>query len=132
MKSTPVIWVVDDDEDDQYLIQHAFKAARPTSSIKAIYDGQQLLSCLKHALELPQLVLLDLNMPGKDGFEILEELRKKPAYKQLPVVMLTTSSEESDKTRSAALGASGFLTKPATLAATVKLFQELCGDCGIS
>jgi CheY-like chemotaxis protein len=119
-------------DDDQYLIQHAFKAAHPTSSIQAIYDGQQLLTCLKHAQELPQLVLLDLNMPGKGGFETLKELGKKPAYKQLLVVILTTSSEQSDKTRSVASGANGFMTKPATLAATVKLFQELCGDGGIS
>lgn len=125
MKTLLAIWVVDDDEDDQYLFAEAFGRIMPRVAIKQLTDGEELLSCLQATAVLPRLVLMDLNMPRLTGFETLKQLRSVAAYQQLPVIMLTTSEEEADKRKSFALGANGFLTKPASQSGILAMFQQL-------
>lgn len=122
---TPTIWIIDDDEDDQHFIRAAFTDCQPAINIVSLSDGEELLPKLTEADELPRLILLDVNMPRKNGFETLKELRAIADYADLPVVMLTTSSAEEDRQRSMALGANHFLTKPLTYDQLRQLAQEL-------
>lgn len=124
-KLPPTIWIVDDDEDDQLFIRTAFMNGRPPISVLILSDGDELLPKLSQCAVLPRLILLDINMPRKNGFETLKELRSVPDFADLPVVMLTTSSDEQDRRRSLALGASHFLTKPLTQEQLRQLAQEL-------
>ena len=125
MLHSPSIWVVDDDVDDQFFIENAFKQILPSLTIKQLTDGDEVVPCLQEAAVLPRLILLDLNMMRQNGYETLAELRSIAAYKQLPVVVLTTSQDESDKGKSLAMGANGFLTKPPTQQAMIHLLSEL-------
>lgn len=128
MTNAPAIWIVDDDADDQLLIETAFKEVIYPLSIKQLTDGDELLPQLQQAPALPKLILLDLNMQRKNGFEVLAELRTIPTYRKLPVVVLTTSSSEEDKQKSLALGASDFLTKPYSLQALIRLLRRLVSE----
>ncbi|MVM35256.1 response regulator [Spirosoma sp. HMF4905] len=121
----PTVWVVDDDEDDQQFIRAAFQEESPPIHVLSLSDGEELLSKLSECDELPLLILLDINMPRKDGFETLQELRKVAAYADLPVVMLTTSSEANDIQRCMLLGANYFLTKPLTYEQLREMVQAL-------
>lgn len=123
--TTPTVWLVDDDEDDQLFIRSAFSNAQPPISVLALSDGDELLPKLRECVKRPRLILLDVNMPRKNGFETLTELRSVPEFADLPVVILTTSSDDDDRKRSAALGANHFLTKPLTHQQLKQLAQEL-------
>lgn len=119
------VWVVDDDEDDQLFIRSAFENGEPPVEVFLLNDGVELFPKLAECTELPRLILLDINMPRKNGFETLAELRAIPAYADLPVVMLTTSSAHSERERSLALGANQFLTKPLSYDQLRIVAQEL-------
>ncbi|HLK98169.1 MAG TPA: response regulator [Hymenobacter sp.] len=121
----PSVWIVDDDEDDQLIIQSAFGDADLSIKVLLLNDGTELLPKLDECTELPRLILLDVNMPRKNGFETLKELRSIPAFADLPVIMLTTSADKADRERSLSLGATRFLTKPLTYPQLKALTQEL-------
>ena len=118
MSPQPIhILVVEDNEDDIFLIREAFREARLANSFSVVRDGVEALEYLrgagKHAdAASPGLVLLDINMPKKNGFEVLKEIKDDPELRHLPVVMLTTSDAESDIVRSYANGACSYITKP--------------------
>lgn len=128
MINAPTVWVVDDDADDHFLIEEAFKEFIFPLSIKQLSDGDELLPHLQEAPMLPKLILLDLNMQRKNGFDVLAELRSIPAYQKLPIVVLTTSSDEEDKRKSLALGANDFLTKPCSLQAVIRMLRRLVAE----
>ena len=106
------VWLVDDDEDDQRFICSAFLDGAPSIQVRTLDDGEELLPALASCEQLPRLILLDINMPRQNGFETLEALRNSPAFAHLPVIMLTTSSDNEDRQRSLRLGANQFMTKP--------------------
>ncbi len=111
------ILIVDDSEDDVVLLQEAFADCSLVSFIEAIDDGEQALKYLRREAPFanarrPGLVLLDINMPKKNGFEVLAEMRADPRLSNVPVVMLTTSKQESDILRAYANGACSFISKP--------------------
>ena len=116
----PVILVAEDDLAHQELTRRAFKAAHFQSKLIFVENGEQALNYLKHENDfsepqdapVPDLILLDLNMPKVDGWEVLEELRKDPRLKKLAVVVLSTSNAERDIESSYALGCNSFVTKP--------------------
>jgi len=125
MKATPekkIILMVEDDPDDIYLISEAIDECQLSVRIFIVEDGEQMLDYLHQrgaytdpkVAPRPDLILLDLNMPRKDGREALVELKQNPDLRSIPVVVLTTSSAERDKTYSYNQGASGFVTKPVT------------------
>lgn len=128
MINAPTVWVVDDDADDQCLIEAAFKEVIYPLAIKQLSNGDELLPQLQEAPTLPKLILLELYRQRKNGFEVLGELRSVPAYKKIPVVVLTTSAQEQDKQKSLALGASDFLTKPYSLRVLIRMFRRLVSD----
>ena len=130
--TTPTVWVVDDDEDDRLFIRSAFIDAHPPVAVLTLTDGDELLPLLIQCGELPRLILLDVNMPRKNGFETLSELRQLPDFADLPVVMLTTSSDEEDRQRSLALGANRFLTKPLSYGQLRELAQALSREWELS
>ncbi len=134
MKKNPVvILVADDDSDDRLLMKDAFEESRVLNDIRFVEDGEELLDYLfrrgKFAHEeiapRPGLILLDLNMPRKDGREALAEIKADPILRTIPVVILTTSKAEEDIFRTYALGVNSFVTKPVTFDSLVAVIKDL-------
>jgi CheY-like chemotaxis protein len=127
------ILMVDDDPDDFFLVRDAFRESGVPSDFQLVSDGEELMDYLYRrgkftSLEnypMPHLILLDLNMPRKDGREALVEMKKDPDLRRIPIVIYTTSGEEEDISYSYELGASSYITKPATFDALVELMRNL-------
>lgn len=111
------ILVVDDNEDDVLLLQESLCDLPAVNLVHAVHDGEEALTFLRREGRYaqacrPGLVLLDINMPKKNGFEVLAEMKNDPSLRMIPVVMLTTSSRDSDITTAYGGGACSFVTKP--------------------
>ena len=119
MKIVPVL-MADDDPVDQVLTMEAFEEARALNPLIFVDDGAELMKYLRREppytdevrYPLPGLILLDLNMPKKDGKECLAEIRSDPQLKHLPVIVMTTSNREEEVFSSYNLGANSYITKP--------------------
>ena len=109
-----IVLIIDDDEDDQFFMEQAFKADSPRTQVHLATGGQQALDLLHSIQLLPDVILLDLNMPGMNGFEVLKHLKQLALYHSIPVVILTTSDADSDQEQARQLGATEFITKPTT------------------
>lgn len=120
---------VDDDADDRMLLSDAFRVASPTYQTIEVGSGPEALKYLTEESQLPCLVILDLNMPGMSGKELLYEMRKNEKLRQLPVVVFTTSSNPSDQKEFAAMGID-MITKPASFAELTKMVKTLTNYCG--
>ena len=129
-KPLPIL-MAEDDEDDRLLAQDAFIESNLANPVFFVNDGEELLDYLYHRgryvsqeeFPLPGLILLDLNMPKKDGREALKEIKSDPNLQRIPIVVLTTSSEEEDILRSYSLGVSSFITKPVTFEQLIEVIQ---------
>ena len=127
------ILMADDDSDDRMLVKEAFEESRLNNDIHFVEDGEQLLDYLFRRGEFahlkgqpyPGLILLDLNMPKKDGREALAEIKAHADLKRIPIVVLTTSRAEEDILRTYDLGANSFITKPVTFESLVHVVQVL-------
>ncbi len=127
------ILMADDDADDRLLTQDAMRDARVLNELRFVEDGEELMDYLYRrsryaepsSAPRPRLILLDLNMPKKDGREALQEMKADPDLRRIPVVVLTTSKAEEDIFRSYDLGASSFITKPVTFEALVELMKAM-------
>lgn len=132
----PLVIVADDDEDDQLLVKEAIGEVMPCEIISA-YNGRQLIDMLRTmSLEksnLPDFILLDLNMPMLDGFTTLSQLQKDEKMKTVPVYILSTSRLDHDKKRARELGARGFYTKPILYEHLKEIVEEIAcraqGNC---
>lgn len=117
-----VILLADDDEDDRILTADALRVSKLANDLRTVSDGEELMDYLHHRGEYappassprPGLVLLDLNMPRKDGREALREMKADPGLRSIPVLVLTTSKAEEDIERTYNLGANSFIVKPVT------------------
>jgi CheY-like chemotaxis protein len=129
------ILVADDDPEDCMMTRKAFEASQAVSDLRFVGDGEELTDYLMRRGEYadplasprPGMILLDLNMPKKDGHAALEEIKTHPAIRRIPVVVLTTSSVEEDIELSYDRGANSFITKPETfqgLVEAMKCFGE--------
>jgi CheY-like chemotaxis protein len=107
--------IVDDDADDRFLVEQAFRQANPECQIQLFDNGGELLKHLASWSSLPSLIVLDLNMPQLNGFETLQAIRQVYPPDELPVVILTTTAEVVDQQRAFQLQANAFITKPVTL-----------------
>lgn len=105
--------IADDDEDDRMLLHSAFQENRSDVDIEFAFDGSDLMKLLsaEKALKV-SFILLDLNMPRKDGREVLKEIKENPDLKQIPVVILTTAKNESEIRKCYDLGANTYIVKP--------------------
>ncbi len=127
------ILMADDDADDRMMTAEACADAHLRNDLRFVEDGVELMEYLQHqgrygdpaAAPRPGLILLDLNMPKKDGREALQEIKSDPNLKQIPIVVLTTSKEEEDIYRSYDLGAASYIQKPVTFEALVKVVKTL-------
>lgn len=127
--------LVDDNRDDALLIQRAFIKAKVLNALQVVNSGQEAIAYLsgtgkysnRAEFPLPSLLLLDLNMPGMDGFELLRWLRQQPTLRTLRVVVLTSSDDMRDVNAAYKLGANSFLIKPADLDRFVEISQALSG-----
>ncbi|HEX9012100.1 MAG TPA: response regulator [Anaerolineaceae bacterium] len=126
------ILMADDDPDDRLLCQEALEEAHLANDLHFVEDGEQLMAYLRRegtysaeTTPRPGLILLDLNMPRKDGREALVEIKNTPELRRIPVVVLTTSKAEEDILRSYDLGVSGYITKPVTFEALIDVMRTL-------
>ena len=123
----------DDDADDRLLTHEAMKASRLANEMHFVEDGEELLDFLNNSGKYsdrktaPQatVVLLDLNMPRMDGREALTRIKADPRLRRIPVVVLTTSSAETDIVRSYDIGANSYIVKPVTFDALVEVMRDL-------
>jgi CheY-like chemotaxis protein len=117
-----VILVADDDEEDRMLTREALEFGHLANDLRFVKNGDEVMDYLHHRGKFvdewssprPGLILLDLNMPRKDGRECLAEIKSAPAFRDIPVFVLTTSRAEEDIHRTYELGSSSFLSKPVT------------------
>jgi CheY-like chemotaxis protein len=127
------ILMADDDEDDRLLVYEALKICRFANRLHCVEDGEELMDYLcrrgdyvePSSAPRPDLILLDLNMPKKDGREVLEEIKTNPTLRCIPIIVLTTSSTEDDIRYSYELGANSYITKPALFDSLVEMVQVL-------
>jgi CheY-like chemotaxis protein len=121
MKSKQHILIVDDDADDREIIKDAFVSGSVEIEYIFLENGDRLLQYLETNSEETALILLDLNMPGKDGRESLKELKTSKRFHHIPVVVFTTSSSHRDRVMAYNLGANCFITKPDTFNKLVEI-----------
>jgi CheY-like chemotaxis protein len=127
------ILIADDDREDCMLIREAMEENRLVNDLRFVHDGEQLMDYLNRRgaftdLEVsprPGLILLDLNMPRKDGREALAEIKQDPRLHSIPVIILTTSKADEDVCRSYDLGVNSYVTKPVTFESLVDVIQTL-------
>ena len=118
MKNKNRIVFADDDADDRLLVQEAFEENNVACKLDLVEDGIQLLDYLNNNETNPSLILLDINMPRKDGTQVLAELKSNPQWRHIPVIMFTTSKSPEDVRKCYDLGANSFIVKPSS-------FQDL-------
>ena len=132
-RASVVILMADDDADDRELTRDALAESRLINDLHFVEDGAQLLDYLHRrgaysrpgAAPRPGVILLDLNMPRKDGREALREIKADPELRDIPVVVLTTSKAEQDIAQSYDLGANSYITKPVTFEGLVEVVRTL-------
>jgi DNA-binding response OmpR family regulator len=128
MEKKIVILYIEDDPDDIELLQDALSSNNVNFEMKVIMDGKVAIDYLRQCNQCPNIIVLDYNLPKVHGREILKEIRSLSALKHLPVLVLTTSSNQMDMNTAIENGASGYMIKPTTMAGinhTVQSIVEL-------
>lgn len=123
------ILIAEDNEDDIFLIREAFEAVNMANRVAVVRDGEEALAYLRgegpfSQCPFPGMVLLDINMPKKNGLEALTEIKSEARFRPLPVVMLTVSEREEDIVRSFQQGACSYIRKPATFSRFLAIVKE--------
>jgi CheY-like chemotaxis protein len=127
------VLLADDDPDDRMLVEEAFAEIDSSYDLRFVDDGEELMDYLRHegrfledtAAPKPALILLDLNMPKKDGREALAEIKGDPGLRRIPVVVLTTSKGDEDIVRTYDLGVNSFVSKPVTFEELARVMRTL-------
>src|SRR5215218_9453865 len=134
MAGKPItILMADDDADDRLMTREAFEESRLANDLRFVQDGVELMDYLHRrgkyadpaASPRPSLILLDLNMPRKDGREALRELKADPQFRMIRVIIMTTSKAEEDVLRAYDLSAASYITKPVTFAGLIDVIKTL-------
>jgi CheY-like chemotaxis protein len=132
-KRSVVILMADDDEDDRLMAKEAFAEVKLLNDFHTVEDGEELMDYLHRRGNFadprfsprPGIILLDLNMPKKDGREALKEIKADPLLRHIPIVVLTTSKAEEDILRSYDLGVNSFIVKPVTFDQLIDIMKTL-------
>lgn len=127
------ILLADDDKEDQEFVREALAATRVKNDLICVNDGEELMDYLKRRgaysnpadAPMPGIILLDLNMPRKDGREALKEIKSDPELCKIPVVIMTTSKEERDILQTYDLGGNSYITKPITFEGLVEVIRAI-------
>ncbi len=125
------ILIAEDDADDRFLLQTAFEENGYKDKLHFVENGVEVLEYLhKHSQngqpdKMPNFILLDLNMPKKDGREVLKELKSNPLYKKIPVIIFSTTNNEQEMRRCYELGANSYITKPNSFENLIKTVAVL-------
>lgn len=134
-RSSITLLIAEDDLEDQMLTRDALVESRLANDLRFVENGEELLQYLRRegpyseegAAPSPGLILLDLNMPKKDGRECLAEIKADPAFREIPVFVLTTSRSEEDVHQTYERGGSSFISKPVTFDAFMELVTTVTG-----
>lgn len=128
----PLILVAEDDEDDRMLAAEAMVRAGLQSDVRFFEDGIELMEHLSETVTEKneddldrEIILLDINMPRKDGWSVLKDLKADDRFSSIPVILLTTSSSQPDVERCYRMGANSFITKPQSFSGLVELVSEV-------
>ncbi|MBI5664839.1 MAG: response regulator [Nitrospirae bacterium] len=125
------VLLVEDNPGDVRLMQEALKDSKVCNNLHVVYDGEEAMSFLRcqdkysSGVPEPDLIMLDLNLPKKDGREVLEDIKNDPALKHIPVVVITTSSAEEDILKSYNLHANCYVTKPVNLDQFIRVVHAI-------
>jgi CheY-like chemotaxis protein len=132
MKGHFSIVIVDDDQEDHIFLIKAIKQLSPLHEVLSLYTGQLLMDYLEKqgsyendSSELPDLIMLDLNLPGMDGYEVLKRIRSRSKFKSMNIFVLTTCNHEYDRIKSIAYGCTNFYSKPADSKELVKIMEDV-------
>lgn len=125
-----IILIAEDDADDRLLIKEAFEENQTSAMIIFFENGEELLNYLKdfskeEAAILPDLFILDLNMPKTNGKEVLKYLKEQNIFREIPVIILTTSKSKEEENNVLSMGAAGFFTKPSSFTELVDLTASI-------
>jgi CheY-like chemotaxis protein len=128
-----LILIAEDDADDRYLLETAFAEKGYPDKIVFVENGVEVLSYLDTVYEkahtdeksLPGFILLDLNMPKKDGREVLKELKQHPVFKKIPVIIFTTTKNETEIRRCYEMGANSYVIKPISFDGLLKVVENI-------
>lgn len=130
--SEVLILIAEDDADDRFLLQTAFEEKGFKEKLDFVENGIELVSYLdnKHGNSdsdkgFPRIILLDLNMPKKDGREVLKELKQHPRYKKIPIVIFTTTKNENEIRRCYEMGANTYIVKPASFDGLLNTIEHI-------
>jgi CheY-like chemotaxis protein len=127
------ILIAEDDADDRFLLQTVFEEKGYTDKIEFVENGVELLEYLhqisarNNGSHFPTIILLDLNMPKKDGREALREIKQNPLLKKIPVVVFTTTKSEHEIRRCYELGANTYVVKPVSFEGLIRVINEIRG-----
>lgn len=129
------ILLVEDNRMDIELTMDAFREAKLLNTIQVVTDGQEALDYLlgrgrfvdRRAYPMPNIILLDLKLPGLDGFEVLSQIKTTPILKRIPVIILTSSKEEGDRALSYDRGANSYLVKPVSFDGFLDIVRQVNG-----
>lgn len=133
IKEPFTILIAEDDSDDRLILQRALMRCQPAPQLHFVHDGEELMEYLHQSGRYsepvpsprPGIILLDLNMPRKDGREALREIKSDTVLRQIPVIIFTTSKADEDIYRSYDLGVNSFVTKPSSFEEMVQLVQSV-------
>ena len=125
------ILIAEDDADDRFLLQTVFDEKGYTDKLEFVENGVELLEYLNNLIKdsngahFPSIILLDLNMPKKDGREALRDIKEHPILKKIPVIVFTTTRSENEITRCYELGANTYVVKPVSFDGLIKVVDEI-------
>ncbi len=132
LKKDPIVILMADDDDDDYLLtKKALEESKLLNTLIRVSDGEELVDYLNNRgihegkAVRPGVILLDLNMPRKDGREALKEIKADPKLRNIPVVIFTTSKAEEDIYKTYQLGSNSFITKPVTFENLISVMKTL-------
>lgn len=128
------ILLIEDNPGDVILTRHALKKAKITNNLIVAKSGEEALTMLNQedsyaGLDLPDLILLDLNLPGISGFDLLKSVKNSDKFKNIPIIILSSSHSEQDKTKGEKGSAQGYLTKPLNVDQLSQILQQIESVC---